>query len=332
MLRDPELNAQAINENRGGFIPKMEGQVDVRTPGAPDLEPGSFRDPESRVFYAGDDVFRALSPDGLFVFTTHGPHLLAPDFTVLGSLIAILLLLIGKTVALPGVLNRLNTSTDVQAWPFTTISLIILVAGLTIGAVGSGLTIRRFLRVSKPQRKLAVRSRHLVVPFVCFHHALDQVVANDITLVNPASWTQIDQYISSELFVLAALEDKGQLGTLMRDCGAVKGAIEKAIRNADLGLNPANDGKIVRIPIPPLTEERRKDLVKRAHHIAEEARTAIRQVRRDGNDKLKKMLKNHEVSEEDVQRALEEIQKMTDKHIDEVANLLNGKEHDIMAV
>jgi ribosome recycling factor len=110
------------------------------------------------------------------------------------------------------------------------------------------------------------------------------------------------------------------------------GAIEKAIRNADLGLNPANDGKIVRIPVPQLTEERRKDLVKRAHHMAEESRTAIRQVRRDGNDKLKKMLKGHEISEDDEKRALDEIQKMTDKHIDEVGSVLKSKEVDIMAV
>ena len=109
-------------------------------------------------------------------------------------------------------------------------------------------------------------------------------------------------------------------------------AIEKAIRNADLGLNPANDGKVVRIPVPQLTEERRKELVKRAHHLAEESRTAIRQVRRDGNEKLKKMLKGHEISEDDEKRALEEIQKLTDKHIDEVANVLKHKEADIMAV
>jgi ribosome recycling factor len=110
------------------------------------------------------------------------------------------------------------------------------------------------------------------------------------------------------------------------------GAIEKAIRNADLGLNPSTDGKVVRIPIPQLTEERRKELVKRAHHIAEEARTAIRQVRRDGNDRLKKMLKGHEISEDDEKRALDEIQKMTDKHIDEVGSVLKHKEQDIMAV
>jgi ribosome recycling factor len=108
--------------------------------------------------------------------------------------------------------------------------------------------------------------------------------------------------------------------------------VEKAIRNADLGLNPSSDGKIVRVPIPQLTEERRKELVKRAHHIAEEARTAIRQVRRDGNDKLKKMMKGHEISEDDEKRAVDEVQKLTDKHIDEVANVLKHKEADIMAV
>jgi ribosome recycling factor len=108
--------------------------------------------------------------------------------------------------------------------------------------------------------------------------------------------------------------------------------IEKAIRTSDLGLNPMTDGKVVRIPIPQLTEERRKELVKRAHHIAEESRTAIRQVRRDGNDRLKKMLKGHEVSEDDEKRAMDEIQKLTDKHIDEVGTILKHKETDIMAV
>ena len=88
----------------------------------------------------------------------------------------------------------------------------------------------------------------------------------------------------------------------------------------------------MRIPIPQLTEERRKELVKKAHHMAEEARTAIRQVRRDGNDKLKKMLKDHEISEDDERRALDEIQKSTDKHIDEVGHVLKSKETDIMAV
>src|SRR5437868_3839969 len=110
------------------------------------------------------------------------------------------------------------------------------------------------------------------------------------------------------------------------------GAVEKAIRNSDLGLNPSSDGKVIRIPIPQLTEERRKELVKRAHHLAEEARTAVRQVRRDGNDKLKKMLKSHEISEDDEKLGLEEIQKITDKHIEEVGTILKHKEADIMAV
>jgi ribosome recycling factor len=108
--------------------------------------------------------------------------------------------------------------------------------------------------------------------------------------------------------------------------------IEKAIRNSDLGLNPSTDGKVVRIPIPQLTEERRKELVKRAHHLAEESRTAIRQVRRDGNERLKRMLKGHEISEDDEKRGLDEIQKLTDKHIDEVGSILKHKETDIMAV
>ena len=108
--------------------------------------------------------------------------------------------------------------------------------------------------------------------------------------------------------------------------------IEKAIRNSDLGFNPASDGKIIRVPVPVLTEERRKELVKKAHGMAEESRTAIRQVRRDGNDKLKRMLKDHQISEDDEKRALDEIQKLTDKHIDEVANVLKHKEQDIMAV
>jgi ribosome recycling factor len=108
--------------------------------------------------------------------------------------------------------------------------------------------------------------------------------------------------------------------------------IEKAIRNADLGLNPASDGKVIRVPVPALTEERRKDLVKKAHVMAEESRTAIRQVRRDGNEKIKKLLKDKAISEDDEKRAEAEIQKLTDKHIDEVAAVLKHKEQDIMAV
>lgn len=109
-------------------------------------------------------------------------------------------------------------------------------------------------------------------------------------------------------------------------------AIEKAIRAADLGLNPSSDGKVVRVPIPPLTEERRKELTKKAHHIAEESRTAIRQVRRDGNDRVKKMEKDHHISQDDEKRLLDEIQKMTDKYIDQVGEVLKHKEKEIMEV
>jgi ribosome recycling factor len=110
------------------------------------------------------------------------------------------------------------------------------------------------------------------------------------------------------------------------------GAVEKAIRASSLGLNPTNDGKVVRIPIPALTEERRKELSKIVHRHAEEGRNGVRQVRREANDKLKKMLKDHQISEDDERHALDEIQKMTDKHIDEVGSVLKSKEVDIMAV
>src|SRR5918911_1861950 len=93
------------------------------------------------------------------------------------------------------------------------------------------------------------------------------------------------------------------------------GAIEKAIRSAGLGLNPTNDGKVVRIPLPALTEERRKELSKLVHKHAEDGRNGVRQVRRDANDRLKKLLKDHKISEDDERRGLDEVQKMTDSHI-----------------
>ena len=110
------------------------------------------------------------------------------------------------------------------------------------------------------------------------------------------------------------------------------GAIEKAIMVADLGLNPANDGKIIRIPVPALTEERRKELVKKAHVMTEESRTSIRQVRRDVNDKLKKIEKEHEIGQDDERRAHDEVQKLTDKFVDEVNKILRHKEEEIMEV
>lgn len=108
--------------------------------------------------------------------------------------------------------------------------------------------------------------------------------------------------------------------------------IEKAIRAADLGLNPSNDGKLVRIPIPPLTEERRKQLAKQIHDVAEDHRTAIRNVRRDSNDRLKKMLKDKTISEDAERDALVEIQKLTDTHIRRIDELSESKEKEIMSV
>jgi len=108
--------------------------------------------------------------------------------------------------------------------------------------------------------------------------------------------------------------------------------IERAIRKSDLGLNPQSDGKVVRIPIPSLTEERRKDLAKKAHHMAEEGRIEVRRFRHEGNDRLKKMFREKEISEDDERRALEESQKLTDKKIAEIDELLKSKEKEILAV
>ena len=108
--------------------------------------------------------------------------------------------------------------------------------------------------------------------------------------------------------------------------------IEKAIRASDLDLNPQNDGKIIRIPIPTLTEERRKTLVKHAHHKAEEGRVAVRNVRRDVNDHLKKALKEHELGEDDEKHALLEVQKLTDKYIEEIGEISKAKEQEILQV
>jgi ribosome recycling factor len=110
------------------------------------------------------------------------------------------------------------------------------------------------------------------------------------------------------------------------------GAVEKAIRAADLGLNPSNDGKLVRIPIPALTEERRKQLAKQVHDIAEDHRTAVRNVRRDGNDRLKKMLKDKQISEDAERDALDEIQKTTNNFITRIDELSKTKETEIMSV
>src|SRR4051812_2175089 len=109
-------------------------------------------------------------------------------------------------------------------------------------------------------------------------------------------------------------------------------AIEKAIRTSDLGLNPANDGKVVRVPIPPLTEERRKDMVKHLHKVLEAHRTSVRNIRRDTNESFKKLLKDKKISEDDEKHALAEVQKMTDQWIAQVDDIGRHKEREIMTV
>ena len=113
---------------------------------------------------------------------------------------------------------------------------------------------------------------------------------------------------------------------------SILSAIDKAIRASDLDLNPQNDGKLIRIPIPPLTEERRKALIKHAHKHAEDSRVAIRNIRRDTNDHLKKLLKEHKVSEDDEKHAEADVQKLTDQHIEEINTILKKKEVDILEV
>ncbi|MDR3139308.1 MAG: ribosome recycling factor [Treponema sp.] len=110
------------------------------------------------------------------------------------------------------------------------------------------------------------------------------------------------------------------------------GEIEKAIRSSELSLNPSNDGKVIRIAIPPLTEERRKELVKIAKNQAEQSRVAVRNIRRDGNEELKKLLKDGELTEDEERAASEELQKLTDNYIAKVNQILEEKEKEIMEV
>ena len=108
--------------------------------------------------------------------------------------------------------------------------------------------------------------------------------------------------------------------------------IEKAIQTSDLGFNPLSDGKVIRVPVPPMTEERRRDVVKHLNKVLEEHRTAIRNVRRDGNDALKKLAKDKKISEDEEKRALEEVQKMTDEEIRRMEELSRKKEAEVMQV
>ena len=107
-------------------------------------------------------------------------------------------------------------------------------------------------------------------------------------------------------------------------------AIERAIQKSNLGLNPASDGKVIRIPIPTLTEERRKELSRLVHKYAEEGRNAVRQVRRDANDRLKKLLKDHKISDDEERLALEDVQRVTDQHVTVIDDLQKKKDTDLL--
>jgi ribosome recycling factor len=110
------------------------------------------------------------------------------------------------------------------------------------------------------------------------------------------------------------------------------GAIEKAIRAAELGLNPMNDGKMVRVPVPPLTQERRQEMVKHLNKVLEEHRTAVRNIRRDGNDAIKKALKDKKIAEDEEKRSLEEIQKLTDDEIKKMEEMSKAKEKEVLEI
>ena len=110
------------------------------------------------------------------------------------------------------------------------------------------------------------------------------------------------------------------------------GAIEKSIRGAELGLNPMNDGKIIRVPVPPLTEERRREMVKHLHKVLEDHRTAVRNIRRDGNDAIKKAMKDKKITEDEEKRSMEEIQKLTDGEIKKMEDMCKAKEKEVMEI
>ena len=111
---------------------------------------------------------------------------------------------------------------------------------------------------------------------------------------------------------------------------SIVGALERSVRLSDLGLNPASDGKVLRIPIPSLTEERRKELSRHVHKQAEEGRNVVRQVRRDANDRLKKLLKEHKISEDDERKGLDQIQKVTDEHVKLIDDLQKKKDAELL--
>jgi ribosome recycling factor len=151
-------------------------------------------------------------------------------------------------------------------------------------------------------------------------HMLDQIKVDYYGTPTPVNQVAQVSAPEAQLIVISPWDP-----TLLKE-------IEKAIQTSDLGFNPQSDGKIIRVPVPPMTEERRRDVVKHLNRVLEEQRTAIRNVRRDGNDALKKMAKDKKISEDEEKRALEEVQKMTDEEIRRMEDLSRRKEADIMQV
>jgi len=125
---------------------------------------------------------------------------------------------------------------------------------------------------------------------------------------------------------------EGTLITVQPYDASLVGPVEKAIRTSDLGLNPSNDGRIVRIPVPPLTEDRRKTLAKHVHKVLEDHRTAVRNIRRDGNEFMKKQLKEKLISEDEEKKSLDEVQKLTDEFIHKLEAVATAKEQEILKV
>jgi ribosome recycling factor len=151
-------------------------------------------------------------------------------------------------------------------------------------------------------------------------HMLDQVKVDYYGTHTPISQLAQISAPEAQLILIAPWDP-----TIMKD-------IEKAIQASDLGFNPQSDGKVIRVPVPPMTEERRRDVCKHINRILEEQRTAVRNVRRDGNDALKKLAKEKKISEDEEKRSLEEIQKMTDEEIRRMEELCQKKEAEVMQV
>jgi ribosome recycling factor len=159
------------------------------------------------------------------------------------------------------------------------------------------------------------------------------------TRTGRASVAMLDQIRVDYYGTLTPLNQVGQLTTPDANMiviqpwdAGILGEIEKALRTSDLGFNPQNDGKIVRVPIPPMTEERRREVVKHLNKVLEEHKTGVRNVRRDGNELIKKASKDKKISEDEEKRALDEIQKLTDEEIKRMDEMAKKKEAEIMQV